>query len=156
MTTIAISDGVVAVDTQATGGNYVVRVSKLVRLPDGGVAVGCGNFKDAWAGLKWLADGATGETPEIEGAEIAIVRPDGQILVAEGRFPAYPILDRTYAMGCGADMARLAMAEGADPVTAVARACELDAMSSAPIMRMEAVSVIFPDATLHTVKRRKR
>lgn len=136
MTTIAISDGLVAVDSQLTGGNYAVRAQKLVRLPDGGVAVGAGAWRTAYAGLMWLANGERGEPPDLEGASIIIVRPDQSIWIAEEQFPAYPILDRVYASGCGADMARLLMAQGADPVQAVAEACEHDAMSSGPIFAM--------------------
>lgn len=139
MTTIAISDGVVAVDSQLTGGNHVVRAQKLTRLPDGGVAVGAGLWRNAYAGLKWLADGEKGEAPDIDGATVVIVRPDGSIWIAEEQFPAYPILDRTYASGCGSDLARLLMAQGKDPVQAVAEACELDAMSSAPVLSMTVI-----------------
>ena len=155
MTTIAISEGEVAVDSQLTGGNHAVRVQKLVRLPDGSVAAGCGLWRAAWAGLKWLQDGEKGEPPEIEGAEIAIVRPDGAIWIAEGTFPAYPILERSHALGCGADLARMALAQGSSPVEAVAQACELDALSSAPILSMKAEAVEFPGPVVHRVKRRK-
>lgn len=157
MTTAAIADGVVAVDTQLTGGNHAVRGAKLVRLPDGGVAVGCGLWRTAWAGLHWLATGERGEAPDIEGAQIAIVRPDKAIWVADESFPPYPLLDTAYALGCGADLARMALAQGRNPVEAVADACELDAMSSAPIMRMEVCPPVeFPPATLHEVKRGRR
>jgi hypothetical protein len=153
MTTAAIAEGVVAVDTQLTGGNYSVRCTKLVRLPDGGVAVACGLWRAGWPGLKWLADGEKGDAPDIEGAQIAIVRPDGSIWLAEETFPAYPIMERTYALGCGADLARMAMAEGADPVTAVAKACELDANSSAPILSMEVCQPPeYPGPTMHVVE----
>ena len=136
MTTIAVNDGVVAVDSQVTGGNYAVRAQKLVRLPDGGVAAGSGLWRTAWAGLQWLVNGERGEPPDIEGAVIVIVRPDKSIWIAEESFPAYPILDNAYASGCGADMARLLMAQGYSPVEAVAEACEHDAMSSGPIFAM--------------------
>lgn len=156
MTTAAISEGVVAVDTQLTGGNYALRAQKMVRLLDGGVAVGCGLWRSAWAGLQWLAGGEKGEPPEIEGATIAIVRPDGSIWVAEESFPAYPIMDREYALGCGQDLARKALADGKSPVLAVAEACELDALSSAPIMSMRVQAVEFEPPTFHEVKRSGR
>jgi hypothetical protein len=65
-----------------------------------------------------------------------IVRPDGSIHVATNRWPAIPILERQYASGNGQDLARMALADGKDPVQAVAAACELDAMSSGPIFAM--------------------
>lgn len=155
MTTAAIADGVVAVDSQLTGGNYTVRCQKLVRLPDGGVAVACGLWRVGYAGLKWLAEGEKGEPPEIEGATIAIVRPDHSIWVAEESFPAFPILDTVYALGCGQDLARKAMADGADPIQAVAEACELDANSSAPILSLTVEPVEFSPVALHTVTRKR-
>ncbi|KGQ19906.1 hypothetical protein LF41_2413 [Lysobacter dokdonensis DS-58] len=156
MTTAAIADGVVAADTQLTGGNYAVRVAKMVRLPDGGVAVGCGLWRNAWAGLQWLAGGEKGDPPDLDGAQIAVVRPDGAILLADESFPLYPIMESSYALGCGADLARKAMADGKDPVQAVAEACELDAVSSGPIMRMKAQAIEFDAPTLHEVKRGRR
>lgn len=156
MTTAAIADGVVAVDTQLTGGNHAVRCAKLVRLPDGGVAVGCGLWRTAWAGLQWLAGGEKGEAPDLDGSMIAIVRPDHSIWIADESFPAYPLLDTSYALGCGADLARMAMANGRSPIEAVAEACELDAVSSAPIMAMTVVEPVeFPQATFHAIKRKR-
>lgn len=154
MTTAAIADGVVAVDSQCTGGNYAVRMQKLTRLPDGGVAVAAGVASAGWAGLKWLADGEKGEPPEIEDTTIVVVRPDHSIWVADGRWPAFPIMDTIYAIGCGQDLARKAMADGADPVQAVAEACELDVMSSAPILSLTVEAVEFSPIAVHTVKRR--
>jgi hypothetical protein len=156
VTTIAIADGVVAADSQLTGGNYSVRVQKVVRLPDGSVATGAGRWHAAWAGLQWLASGADGDPPDIRGASIVIVRTDKSIHLAEGCFPAYPILDTTYADGCGADMARLLMSQGASPVEAVAGACELDAVSSPPICSMTVQPVEFEPATWHDVKRKRK
>jgi hypothetical protein len=136
LTTIAVSNGFVAVDSQVTGGNYVVRGQKVFRLPDGGVVAGCGSYQAAYAGIKWLLDGERGDGPDIEGAQLVIVRPDHSIWIAEERWPAAPILDKEYAAGCGADLARLLLAQGKSPVQAVAEACELDAMSSGPILAM--------------------
>lgn len=136
MTTIAVMNGVVAADTQATGGNYTVRMQKLARLPDGGVAVIAGSAADGYAGLRWLQDGERGDGPDIDGATIVIVRPDKSIWIADGQWPAFPILDTTYASGCGQDLARLLMAQGKTPVEAVAEACEHDAASSGPIFSM--------------------
>lgn len=154
MTTAAIADGVVAVDSQCTAGNYAFRIQKLLRLPDGGVAVCAGLAAAGFAGMKWVADGERGEPPDIEGATVVIVRPDHSIWLADERWPAFPIMDKTYAIGCGQDLARKALADGADPVQAVAEACELDAMSSAPILSLTVEAVEFSPIAVHTVKRR--
>jgi hypothetical protein len=136
LTTIAVHSGCVAVDSQTTGGNYACRMQKLVRLPDGGVAAMAGAVSNGYAALKWLSEGERGDGPDIEGAVVVIVRPDQSIWIADGCWPAFPILDDSYASGCGQDLARKAMADGKDPVQAVAEACELDAFSSGPIFAM--------------------
>lgn len=138
MTAIAIKDGLVVADTQLTGGNYALRVQKIVRLPCGSVAAGCGTWSKAYAGLKWLEGGQEGPAPDIEGATIAIVSADGSIQIAESMWPPYPILDTEIALGCSQDLIRARMAEGDDPFQAVAKACEQDPMSSAPLMSMRA------------------
>ncbi len=159
MTTIAISDGLVAADSQLTGGNHAVRCQKVFRLPDGGVATGAGMWSAAYAGISWLMRGEQGEPPSIEDADVYIVRPDCSIWVANGQWPAYPILDTTYAAGCGADLARLLLSQGLGPVEAVAQACELDAMSSGPILSMSVIPPTEPEPhglTVHKVTRPAR
>jgi hypothetical protein len=141
MTTIAIKDGLVAADTQLSGGNYVVRASKLFRLPDGGVATACGEWGKAYPALLWLQNGEQGEAPDFRGADITIVRPDHTIELAYGSFPAFPIMDRIYASGCGYDLARSAMARGLSPLEAVQEAVGLDEASSEPIQTMQAMPV---------------
>ncbi len=141
MTTIAIVDGEVVCDTQITSDNYPMRAVKLIRLPDGGVAACSGSSSRGYRALQWLADGAWGDPPEIKGATVAIVRPDKSIWLAEGEFPAFPILDKTLTLGCGCDLARMALAQGKSAAEAVAIACELDAASSTPLVRMRVVDV---------------
>ena len=109
-----------------------------------------------WAGLQWLAGGEKGDAPDIEGASIAVVRPDCSIHLAEGTFPAYPLMERSFALGCGQDLARQALADGHDAVSAVAKACEQDAQSSEPIMSMTVCPVEFPPPKFHKVKRGRR
>lgn len=132
MTTIAAKAGQMAADTQLTSGANV-RVQKIVRLKDGGIAGGAGHWSRAWAGLQWLADGEEGPPPKIKGAELLILRPDGTLWIAEGEFPAYPLLDKAAAIGAGAQAAMAAMDGGADAVKAVQVACKLDAYTSAPV-----------------------
>ena len=151
MTTIAIQNGLVAVDSQLTGGSHVVRIQKLMRLPDGGVVTGAGAWARAYAGMCWVANGERGEPPDLDGAQVVIVRPDCSIWVAEEGWPAYPILGTVYTSGCGSDLARLLMSNGADPVHAVAEACEHDAFSSGPIYSMQARPVD-EGLTIHEVK----
>ena len=138
MTAIAIKAGEVAADSQLSGSNSACRVMKLVRLPDGSVAAGAGAMRDIYRAFVWLKSGAEGEGPEIDDATVAIVKPDHTILLADGGWPAYPIMDTTYAIGCASDLVRQALADGLSPAEAVAKACRLDTNSSAPIYTMTA------------------
>jgi len=151
MTTVAIKDGLVAVDSQLTGGSNTVRIQKVMRLPDGGVVTGCGAWANAYAAMCWVAAGERGEAPDLDGANVIIVRPDWSIWIAEDGFPAYPIVGTVYTAGCGSDLARLLLAKGADPIQAVAEACEHDAFSSGPIYSMQA-AVIDDGLSIHTIK----
>ena len=156
MTAIAIKDGLVVADTQLSGGNYALRVQKLVRLPDGSVACGAGCWAKAYAGLKWLEQGMEGSPPDIDGATLAIVSADGSIQIAEGMWPPYPILDTEMALGCSQDLIRARLAEGDDPFQAVAKACGQDLLSSAPLVSMRAQSIKdFDGATVHEVSAEK-
>lgn len=149
MTTIAYRDGVMAADTQATDFNTTYQVQKVWRLPDGGVAGLCGDASRGYAGVKWLMDGEDGEPPSIKGAYIVIARPDGSLWLAEEHFPAFPIMDRTVAHGCGRDFARAALAEGKSAVDAVFAAIKHDVMTGAPVMSMCVVPRDFPEVEFH-------
>lgn len=132
MTTVAADATGMAADTQITG-VYTARVQKLVRLPDGGVAGGCGQWSRAWAGLAWLAGGEEGEPPKIKGADLLVLRPDGTLWVAEGEWPLYPLLDKAAAIGCGALAAMVALGKGATPAEAVKDVAKLDAYTGDPV-----------------------
>lgn len=136
MTTVAFRDGCMAADTQVTG-DFVVRAQKIMRLPDGGVAGGCGLWSRAYAGLRWLADGEQGEPPKIKGATLLIAKADGSLWLAEGEFPAYPLLDKYTAIGAGAMAAMTAMNGGASAGEAVKAAARLDAMTSDPVQQLK-------------------
>lgn len=156
MTAIAIKAGLVVADSQLTGGNYALRVQKIVRLPCGAVACAAGLWAKAYAGLKWLESGQDGQAPDIDGATIAIVSADGSIQIAESVWPPYPVMDTEMALGCAQDLIRARMAEGDDPFQAVAKACEQDLLSSAPLLSMRAQSIKDFDApTMHEVSAEK-
>lgn len=135
MTTVAAKNGEIAADTQLTGA-YVFRVQKVVRLQDGGVAGGAGHWAKAYAGLSWLAAGEQGEPPKIKGVDILIIRPDGSIWIAEGEWPAYPLLDKFAAIGAGAQAAVAAMQDGAGAVEAVKKAARIDPYTSDPVQTL--------------------
>jgi hypothetical protein len=154
MTVIAFADGVMASDSQLTGGTLVSRAQKIWRLPDGGVIGGAGTFSQVYAGAQWVASGERGEVPDISGAVLLIARPDGSLSVADGGFPAYPLLDGYAAVGCGSDAAVGALRAGASPVEAVASVIGQNASCGWPVQSMEVVSFELPDITFHEEPKR--
>lgn len=132
MTTIAASVVGMAADTQLTG-EYKFRVQKIFALPDGGIAGGAGDWVRAYAGLQWLLGGEVGDPPKIKGASLLILRPDGSLWIADNDWPAFPLLDKTAAIGCGAQAAMVAMASGKSPAEAVKEVCKLDAYTGDPV-----------------------
>ena len=144
MTVIAYKDGVMAADTLASDGQSRLRMQKLARLPDGGVAGMCGDASAGYAAMQWLAsggsqDGSEGRLmlPDIAGAEILIARSDGSLWILEGRFPAFPLLDAVASVGCGAPAARVAMGLGLSAVEAVNQVAQHDIFCGDPVQSME-------------------
>lgn len=155
MTTVAVKDGVMAADTQITS-DYAIHAPKLFRLPDGGVAGGAGDWSRAYAGIKWLMEGERGDPPNLSDADILILRPDGSIWKANEEFPAYPLLDKVAAIGCGSLAAMVAMRGGASAVEAVMSVAASDVYTNAPVMSMTAESVDFSPASMHVAKRKRK
>lgn len=137
MTTVAASWPHFAADTQITGGSLMQRVCKLFRLPDGGVASGSGDWSKAYAALKWLEGGESGDCPGFEGASLLIGRPDGTLWMADDEWPAYPLLGQVASLGCGAQAAMVALSGGQSPEQAVASVAAHDAATSGPVQTMQ-------------------
>lgn len=162
LTVIAYKDGVMAADTQLTDGNSACRVRKLVRLPDGGVAGGCGVWASAYAALRYLerggdpTDAQEAGLPEIADATVLIARPDGSLWLLEGRFPAYPLLDAEMAIGSGADAARMAMSLGLSAVEAVAGVTGQDLLCGDPVQSMAVEVASYTGVVTHEVRRDER
>lgn len=150
-----------AADTMLSAHNSQARAEKLVRLPDGGVAGGCGQWNRAYAGLQFLAAGGdpldahADKLPKIADAAILIARPDGTLWMLEDEFPAYPLRDEVMAIGCGSDAALMAMALGLSAVDAVARVTRQDVLCGDPVQSMD-VEQAAEFSGVKTHKRRKR
>lgn len=157
MTVIAFKDGVMAADTMLSDGNAHYRVKKLWRLPDGGVAGGAGVQRAAYAVLKFLADGGDiggKDAPDAEDSEILIARPDGALWMIDGGFPAFPLLDKVAAIGCGADAARMAMSLGLSAVEAVSKVTRQDLLCGDPVQSMDVEApATFSGVKTHKSKR---
>jgi hypothetical protein len=159
MTVIAFKDGVMAADTMLSDGNAQNRVQKLFRLPDGGVAGGCGQWNRSYAGLKFLAEGGdpdSKDAPSIKDALLLIARPDGSLWLVEDEFPPYPLMDKYAAVGCGSDSAMMAMTLGLSAVEAVAKVTKQDVLCGDPVQSMEVQETHeYPGAVTHGRKRSK-
>lgn len=118
LTTIAATATSMAADTQLTG-DYKYRVQKIHRLPDGSLIGGAGRWTRAYAGIRWLMSGAEGDPPNIKGACLLILQPDSSIWIAEGEFPAYPLLDKIAAIGAGSQSAMTSLLRGATAAEAI-------------------------------------
>ncbi len=159
MTTIAVDEsGLVCADTQLTSDNYILRVCKLFRLPDGGVITASGMWCSAYPWIQWfLAPGGEDRPTLTRGTEVLIVKGDQSIWLAEGDGPPYPILDTTIALGCGRDIARAALARGETALDAVREACRVDAYTSDPVQTMQVLTPAeLPGAVTHVSKRKPR
>lgn len=147
MSVVVYKDGVLAADSKAYGGKYQIspgRKAKAWCLKDGsrlGVTsaiVGTSErFKD------WLEAGGDpaawqGDKPDMRAM---LIKPNGELFLYEdGLFPSGPIQSAEHAIGSGADVARGAMAMGADAERAVRIASMFDPHCAAPVL------IITPEA----------
>lgn len=132
MTTVAVRRGVMAADTQLSGEDVIHRVSKLYRLPDGGVIGGCGDWGAIFAAIQWVCLGEKGECPSFEG-NLLIARPDGVIWMAGGAWQPYPIVGDFAAIGSGAQGALVKLREGRTAKQAVEAVIGIDPGTSGSV-----------------------
>lgn len=135
MTTIAtLGDGIVAADTQCSGDGVMVRVSKLFRLPCGGVMAGCGDFPEIVRAAGWLAKGAHGDAPELTDTELLIVYGDGRTGTVSDSNWVFTEVRGPVAIGSGRQGAMVAMlCYGATAESAVHATAQVDPNTSAPV-----------------------
>lgn len=169
MTVIAFKDGVMAADTLAQDGQTRWHVSKLTRLPDGGVAGFCGTTSAGYAAIQWLATGGSDQgheekklLPDISGACVLIAKADGSLWLLEDRFPAWPLIDKFSALGCGQQACLTALGLGLSAVDAVRQVARHDMCVGDPVQSMRVQPTIeyepvktHPKRTPKPVKKRK-
>lgn len=133
MTTIAVADGVMAADSQVTEGALTLRGEKIVRLPCGGLAGGCGLYGEVRRGLAWLAAGGKGKPPKLKESEILVAYGDGRVGCYAATWTFMPLRGGA-AIGSGAQAALAAMNHyGASAEQAVLAAASVDPNTSAPV-----------------------
>lgn len=137
MTTIATrGDGVVAADSQCSGDDVVLRVTKLFRMPDGGVVGGCGDFPEIVRAVEWLKS-RVGDPPELTETELLICYGDGRVgTVSDGKW-VFTAVDGPVAIGSGRQAALGAMRRfNATALEAVEAAATVDPSTSGPFQTM--------------------
>ncbi|HYE00929.1 MAG TPA: hypothetical protein VEH84_16215 [Alphaproteobacteria bacterium] len=137
MTTIAYRDGIMAADSQVTGGDVVRGTAKKIfRINDLLVAC-CGGSDEAEEFRQWLRAGAAqGDRPRFRDDSrfsAMTVDADGAVNIWN-KFCVPQLADAPFhALGSGNELALGAMAFGASAEQAVNVACSLDIYSGGPI-----------------------
>lgn len=136
MTTIAISDGLIAADSLVCRNYTVFGATRKIRAVDSsvygsGFAAACGRLQDLEVFCGWLKD--CGEKPKLdEGFEGVFLTSHNLLQMDDGLVP-YVVSGPFFALGSGADFALGAMGAGAGPKEAVDIACRFDAASGGEV-----------------------
>ncbi len=132
MTTVAWDGKMLAADRQVTVNNSVVgNMSKVHRREDGALIALCGVAGTAAEFGRWFLAGEEGEAPSLKSAtpdnsaDILIIRPGKKLEWYDLDGWHYIETDR-FAMGSGANLARMAMRCGKSAARAVELAAEFD------------------------------
>jgi hypothetical protein len=137
VTTIATrGDGVVAADSQCSGDDAVLRVTKLFQMTCGGVVGGCGDFPEIVRAVEWLRT-RSGEPPELTETELLICYGDGRVgTVSDGKW-IFTATIGPVAIGSGRQAALAAMRRfDATALEAVEAAATVDPSTSGPFQVM--------------------
>jgi len=137
VTTIATrGDGKVAADSQCSGDDVVLRVTKLFQLPCGGVVGGCGDFPEIVRAVEWLKC-RKGTPPEITETELLICYADGRTgTICDSKW-VFTETTGPVAIGSGRQAALAAMRRfDATALEAVEAAATVDPSTSGPFQVM--------------------
>lgn len=141
MTTIAVKDGILAVDSQISAGNE--RVGEAVKwrfANDGSVLAWCGEFAIMEGAFDWYDSGANYDNVPQDFANatdsaLVALKPDGK-LVAYYRGREEACFAENFAFGSGSQFARGAMEAGASAVEAVEITCNLDVYTGGDVYEL--------------------
>jgi hypothetical protein len=137
MTVIACRDGLMAADSLETTdrGLALEYVRKIHRSNSGCIYGVAGYATDAVIFGQWVDDGMVG-TPERHNPDsfaALLLKPSGELLIAEGRGPMRGIRSQYYAIGVGRELAVGAMAMGATADEAVLVATQHSVWCGGPV-----------------------
>lgn len=133
MTTIAWRDGVLASDSQATGGNVKSRCAKLFQLGDGRIVGIAGDYARGCAFVEALKRGEPIKT-NMKGVCALVLAGDGTVTEYDDSPHPMPVIDSFYAIGSGRMAAMAAMTCGKSALEAVHVAAEIDCYTSGPFV----------------------
>ena len=124
MTTIAFCDGVMAADTQCTGGASTDQTSKIFRLKSGGLYGFAGSAGFGMLVYEWLCNGAKLKLkPKVldddDGIEAIIVTPSGEVSLMDNYLAPIVVTSGITAIGSGGDQAKALMRSGMSAAEAV-------------------------------------
>lgn len=134
MTTIAYRAGLLAADSQATGGGIKdCSIVKLARNERGDLCAAAGDAGFISRFLGWFIGGEKHDVPDRgDGNEGVIIRADGSITGFD-KGGDYLVIAPYYAVGSGRQLALGAMAAGATAAQAVEAAIKHDVYSGGPV-----------------------
>ena len=133
MTTVAYRDGVMACDSQLTGGFKSVTPSKVV-IGRSKMVGFCGDYASGYAGAQYLAEEASDKPESHSDDDNEYIVTDGKrIWLADTRLRLAPVGDKFWAVGSGGIAAMAAMYAGADAETAVKIAIKVDEYSGGKV-----------------------
>lgn len=138
MTTIVYRDGVMASDSLATRGAWVLpgHTEKLFRMKDGGVAAVTGDYAPGCRYIEWL-NSPTGEEPAIGESTVIRLNPDLTVTVYEVGGSYKEDVGEFCAWGSGMPAALAALHMGADAAKAVEMASLVDTNSGGKVITMK-------------------
>jgi ATP-dependent protease HslVU (ClpYQ) peptidase subunit len=133
MTTIAVSQEMVAADTLMTDGSTIAStIKKIQRVPDG-IAGYAGSVTDGYKFMQWLNGYFDDEKPELEDFEGILLTNKGNIISFESDLTPIQHNDKFYALGSGKQAALAAMHLGEDPKGAVKIAMKVDVFTGGKV-----------------------
>lgn len=129
MTTVAYKDGVMAADTQVSGGyTKLASIVKVERTPQGYLVGACGSSAYCYKVRSWASDTKTPDAPpmpENDDDNAIMVKPDGTIVLI-WKVGLTEVAAPFYAIGSGRYHALGVMAFGGSAIEAVEVSIQLD------------------------------
>lgn len=136
MTIIVATREFIAADSRLTDGEKTVTVGKIFKRKGGGLFASAGDSRRTHHFDHALRDGKEPSALEVlenEDFEAVLLKADKSLVFYDSNFASFPVGENTLTLGCAAKVARSWLLNGADPITAIRRAIEVDPGCGWPI-----------------------